>query len=148
MLHGEILHHRRRAICLRRRRLVSPAFIRGGLPPGIPRTYVVHAKNPAGTGPDAGEISATPESAPITDEEIRTSTLSFSGPTADSGNRAMAIAAPVIGHTYRIQHSPDLAAESWQDFGDPQAGNGGTLEIVLPVTLAEEQGFSRILIMH
>ena len=58
----------------------------------------------------------------------------------------MAIPASVIGHTYQIQRSPDLTTESWENIGTPQAGTGGTLQFVLPVSLAEDRGFYRILI--
>ena len=125
--------------------LAANAFNHSGLPSGTTRYYVVTAENIAGASPDSMEASATTESLPITDDEIRSSTLSFSGLTASGGNLTVDIAASVIGHSYQVQRSSDLSEGSWENVGAPLAGNGGALQVVLPVTL-ETRGFFRILI--
>ena len=58
----------------------------------------------------------------------------------------MTITGSVPGHSYRIQHSPDLAPNSWQDFGDPHQGTGADLQIVVPLTPTGGKNFYRIVI--
>jgi hypothetical protein len=115
--------------------LAANAFSHSGLPIGTTRYYVVSADNAAGASPDSMEASATTESAPITDDEIRATTLSFSGLTASGGNLTVDIAASVVGHSYQVQRSADLSEGSWESVGAPLAGNGGALQVVLPVEL-------------
>ncbi|MES2925104.1 MAG: LamG-like jellyroll fold domain-containing protein [Verrucomicrobiota bacterium] len=126
--------------------LALPAFTHTGLANGISRYYIVSAENLAGLGPDSAEATAMPESSPITEGEIRTSTLTLSNLTTGGGNLTMAIAASVIGHNYQVQRSPDLTAVSWENVGTAQLGTGGELQIVLPLTLTGDKGFYRILI--
>jgi hypothetical protein len=58
----------------------------------------------------------------------------------------MTIAASVIGHSYRVQFSPDLTAESWEDVGEAHPGTGEELEIVLPLVLTGDKGFYRVFV--
>jgi hypothetical protein len=125
--------------------LSVPGFTHAGLPPLTTRYYVVSATHVAGTSTDSAEASATTESAPITEGEIRNAALSLSALTTSGGNLAMNIAASVIGHTYQVQHSPDLSEGSWENVGVPMDGNGSPLQALLPVTPGE-RGFYRILI--
>lgn len=123
--------------------LAANAFSHSGLPIGTTRYYVVSAENIAGASPDSIEASATTESAPITDGEIRNATLSFAGLTASGGNLSVNIASSIVGHFYQVQQSPDLSEGSWVDVGAPMSGNGGTLLVVLPVEF-EGRSFYRV----
>jgi len=125
--------------------LAANAFSHSGLPIGTTRYYVVSAENLTGASPDSVETSATTESAPITDGEIRNSTLSFSGLTASGGNLSVNIAGSVVGHSYQVLRSADLSEGSWENVGAPLSGNGGTLQVVLPVEFGG-RAFYRILI--
>jgi fibronectin type 3 domain-containing protein len=127
--------------------LATTAFSHSGLPIGATRYYVVRAENLAGGSPDSVEASATTEPAPITDEEVRGSKLSFSGITTDDASLSVNIATSVIGHFYQVQHSPDLAEGSWENVGAALSGNGGTLQVALPVEF-NGRGFYRIAITH
>ena len=126
--------------------LATPAFTHAGLALGVTRYYVVGAENMAGSGADSAEASATPVSADITEEELRTSRLSFSNLTGTSANLTMAIVSSSVGHRYQVQYSPNLANASWENFGNVQPGTGNELQIVLPVVLSGAKGFYRILI--
>jgi fibronectin type 3 domain-containing protein len=126
--------------------LTSPGFAHAGLTSGVTRYYVVAAENSAGQGPDSAEASATPESPEITAEELRASLLDLSKLPGGSANLTMTIAASVIGHSYRVQFSPDLTAESWEDVGEVHPGTGEELEIVLPLVLTGDKGFYRVFV--
>ncbi|MEK7951432.1 LamG-like jellyroll fold domain-containing protein [Luteolibacter soli] len=122
--------------------LSQPAFLHTALPTGVTRYYIVSATNFTGTGADSTEASATPESAPITDGEIRNASLTTPHP---GGNLSMSVASSVPGHVYQIQYSPDLTEGSWQNIGSPQTGNGSTLQLVAPVQTGS-RGFYHILV--
>lgn len=126
--------------------LASPGFTHTGLTPDITRYYVVAAEDITGPGPDSAEANATPEGPEITAGELRVSRLNLSTSPGNSANLTMDVASSVIGHTYRVQYSPDLTAAAWMDIGNVHSGTGEDLQIVLPPVSMGEKGFYRILI--
>ncbi len=115
-----------------------------GLDPTTTYYYVVRSGNAAGEGAESDEASATTAPAPITAAELAASRLMFDGSGTGSGQLHMTIGASVIGHVYQIEFSPDLTPGSWQPFGDPLTGTGGSLEKSDPLPEDPPRGFYRI----
>ena len=115
--------------------VTSTDFSDSGLNAYTTYYYVVRAANNSGKSADSSEAFATTEPAPISDEEVRQSVLSFdsSDPAVEVTDLGMTIELSVLGHLYQIQYAPDLSPESWEDLGDVQPGNGDLLEFVVPI---------------
>ncbi|MES2477144.1 MAG: LamG-like jellyroll fold domain-containing protein [Verrucomicrobiota bacterium] len=124
--------------------LTNSIFVHTALPLGITRYYVVSAENMSGQGPDSTEASASPESPPITEAERDSCRLSFPNVQGNIADLTMTIAESVIGHLYQVQHSPDLAAQSWENIGAAHTGTGDPIQITLSLTPTGQKGFYRI----
>ena len=68
--------------------------------------------------------------------------------TGGGNELTMAMKASVIGHTYQVQFTSDLAIGEWENVGDAQAGTGYDLAFSLPYFPGTSRGFYRILIQR
>jgi hypothetical protein len=108
--------------------VTGATFTHTGLPM-VTRYYIVAAQNFTGPGPDSAAVSATPESPDFTARELHGGTLAL-----DAGGATLTKTMPssVVGHTYQIQFTENLASGLWEDVGASQTGSGNDLPFTLP----------------
>jgi hypothetical protein len=107
--------------------------------------YVVSAANGGGEGANSGEVSAKP-SAPFSSLEQAAPPVTFSKDGQGNSIVSLTLPASVLGHSYRLQYTPDLVSGSWTPVGDPVAGNGSQIVISALIDPALGKGFFRLLI--
>jgi hypothetical protein len=109
--------------------------------PGVSGVFAITlgATNLGGTG--TVTLNLTVVSPPITEEELRAPQIALAG-----GNANLTTATSVIGHSYQLQYSDDLAADQWLDHGVAQAGTGGPLDFIIPAGPPVGRRFYRLLI--
>jgi autotransporter-associated beta strand protein len=109
--------------------------------------YVVAASNNDGEGANSAQVSAIPSVA-IGGPETLTPEMVMSGSGANT-NLAFTVQSSVVGHTYQVQFSGNLASGSWTNVGSAQAGTGGNITVNVTVNASSVQcGFYRILIQQ
>jgi autotransporter-associated beta strand protein len=102
--------------------------------------YVVSALNAGGEGANSSEVSAQPQSPPISAEETgASSSIRITG-----GTGTVVFKASVAGHFYQLQYSDSLAGGQWIDYGTPQFGTGGDLIFVAPYDNTLPRRFYRL----
>lgn len=108
--------------------------------------YVINAANDGGESADSIEASATTESIPIADEEIRRLRFSIESfdPEGQPEELTLSMESSVPGHFYQIQYSTDLTSESWEDFGVMQGGTGSLLEFSVSLPADPPRQFFRV----
>jgi fibronectin type 3 domain-containing protein/regulation of enolase protein 1 (concanavalin A-like superfamily) len=99
--------------------------------------YVLSSLNTGVESAASPQVSARP-SAPITAGEMQVVV------TLAAGNANLTIPSSVVSHTYQLQYRDDLAAGTWQNYGPPVAGTGGSIMLSMP--MGGVQRFFRILI--
>jgi autotransporter-associated beta strand protein len=104
--------------------------------------YVVSALNAGGEGANSSEISAQPQSPPISAAETGAS----SGIRITGGTGTVIFKASVAGHYYQLQYSDSLAGGTWTDYGTAQPGTGGDLIFAAPYDNMLPRRFYRLLI--
>jgi autotransporter-associated beta strand protein len=90
--------------------------------------YVVSALNEGGEGANSAEVSAQPQSPPISAAETgASSSIRITG-----GTGTVVFKASVAGHYYQLQYSDSLVGGQWTDYGTAQPGTGGDLIFAAP----------------
>jgi len=102
--------------------------------------YVVSALNAGGESAISQQATARP-TAPISAQELNSSGLSISGSTA-----TLTVPASVIGHTYQLQYTDNLATGGWQNVGTAQVGTAGSLQFTAVFDSSAPKRFYRIMI--
>jgi autotransporter-associated beta strand protein len=102
--------------------------------------YVVSALNAGGEGANSSEVSAQPQSPPISAEETGAS----SGILITGGTGIVIFKASVAGHIYQLQYSDSLAGGQWTDYGTAQPGTGSELIFAAPYDNTLPRRFYRI----
>lgn len=65
-----------------------------------------------------------------------------------SGNDILLSVPTLVGHTYRLEQSPDLSAISWGTLADNIAGTGGTLQITDTNAVSRDRRFFRVIVLQ
>ncbi len=65
-----------------------------------------------------------------------------------SGSNAVIQFPSIAGHTYRVERSPDLSANSWTTFSDNIAGTGSSIQVVDTDALNLPQQFYRVKLLQ
>ncbi len=109
--------------------------------------YVVSAANAASESPASDEIPATPASALLSETESATPAFVIIPSSGETPAMArLTTATSVVGHSYQLQTSTDLASGSWLAVGDPVLGDGSPIVFETPYDPAEPRRFYRILV--
>ncbi len=125
----------------------TTAFTHASLAYGQTYTYTVDATTLAGTGPVSSAVSATPQSALITNEETAAVKLALAVAADQSSTATLTIPASVRGHVYQAQFTADLLAP-WTNIGAAQAGTGADLLLTLPPMPPGPRAFYRVVIQR
>lgn len=56
----------------------------------------------------------------------------------------MTIGSSMLGHSYQIEHSPDMSSGSWLPLGEPEDGTGSAIDLSVPIVIAPDRHFYRI----
>lgn len=121
----------------------ATAFTHAGLAYGQTYYYTVDATTLADTGPVSAPVSATPQSALITAEEVGAAKITLSVGADQSTGATLAVPASVPGHVYQVQFTDDLL-KPWVNVGAPQTGTGADLRLSLPPSPPSPCAFYRI----
>ncbi len=125
----------------------ATAYVHGGLSYGQPYYYTVDATTLAGTSPASTPVSATPQSALITDAETASVKLALAVAADQSSTATLTIPGSVRGHSYQVQYTDDLLA-SWTNIGVAQSGTGADLLLTLPAMPPSPRAFYRVVIQR
>lgn len=129
--------------------LSATSQLHSGLGYGTTYYYVVSAGNAVYESPFSAELAATPDSAPISEEESATPAFVITPAAGENpANARLTTATSVAGHTYQLQSTTSLVSGSWQDVGEPVLGDGSPLVFETPCDPAEPRRFYRILIVR
>jgi regulation of enolase protein 1 (concanavalin A-like superfamily) len=125
--------------------LSATSQLHSGLSYGSTYYYVVSAGNSGYDSPFSAEFAATPDSALISDAESATPAFATTPASGeDPATATITSAVSVPGHHYRLQTTTDLGSDSWQDVGEPIAGDGGPIAFEAPHADTEPRRFYRI----
>ena len=125
--------------------VTGTSFVDTGLTAGTPYYYILISRYAGYTSAATSEIVAVPSN-PISPEGLEFGQMSVS----DDANTGKAFHFSIMnsepGHMYQAQGSPSLELDDWSNMGGEQAGNGGILDFVMPVTETATKYFYRVVI--
>jgi len=120
--------------------LTGTSYTNGSLSNGTSYYYVVTAVNGLAESSNSTMASARP-TAPVTDIERLSISLILTG---TSSNAVMG--SSIVGHTYQLEYCDDLGLANWQPYGSPISGNGGTIQLPVPINMTATRRFYKVII--